>query len=113
MKLLLDENISWRLIKKLTHVFTDVIHVSALKITQPATDNSIWEFAKKNDYVIMSKDDDFEKTVLLRKAPPKLIFLKTYNLNTNKLAFLILDNSLKIRDFINSNDNDILEILGE
>lgn len=64
MKLLLDENLSWRMIKKLTPFFEEVIHVSDLKITQPADDISIWNYAKKNGFTIISKDDDFEKIVL-------------------------------------------------
>lgn len=38
MKLLLDENLSWRMIKKLKPFFEEVIHASELKIIQPADD---------------------------------------------------------------------------
>ena len=110
MKLLLDENLSWRMIKKLTLIFSEVVHASELKIIQPADDISIWNYAKKNGFTIISKDDDFEKIVLLRKAPPKLIYLKTYNLNTNKLTDLIIKNKDKIVEFDNSKENDIFEI---
>lgn len=110
MKLLLDENLSWRMIKKLIPFFKEVMHVSSLKINQPASDISIWNYAKENDFTIVSKDDDFEKIVLLRKAPPKLLFLKTNNAETNKTAELIIENKEKIIEFINSNENDIFEI---
>jgi predicted nuclease of predicted toxin-antitoxin system len=110
MKLLLDENLSWRMIKQLTPIFSEVVHAAELKIKQPADDISIWDYAKKNGFTIISKDDDFEKIVLLRKAPPKLIYLKTYNLDTKKLVDLIMENSDKIIKFINSDENDIFEI---
>lgn len=110
MKLLLDENLSWRMIKKLTPFFTEIVHASELEIIQPANDISIWNYAKKNGFTILSKDDDFEKIVLLRKAPPKLIYLKTYNLDTKKLVDLILENKNKIVEFIDSDENDIFEI---
>lgn len=110
MKLLLDENLSWRMIKMLVSISEEIIHVSDLKIAQPATDISIWNYAKKNGFTIISKDDDFEKIVLLRKAPPKLIYLKTYNLDTKKLVDLILENKDKIIQFVNYNENDIFEI---
>ena len=110
MKLLLDENLSWRLVKKLTPFFTLVSHVSALKTEQPATDITIWNYAKANGFTIVSKDDDFEKIVLLRKAPPKLLFLKIFNLETNKTADLIIENREKIIEFMDSNDNDIFEL---
>jgi predicted nuclease of predicted toxin-antitoxin system len=110
VKLVLDENLSWRIIKKLLPFFEEVIHASDIKIPKPANDISIWNFAKKNGFTIISKDDDFEKIVLLRKAPPKLIYLKTYNLDTNKLVDLIIENKDKIIEFGNSDENDIFEI---
>jgi len=110
VKILFDENLSWRMIKQLTPFFTEVVHASELKIIQPANDISIWNYAKKNGFTIISKDDDFEKIVLLSKAPPKLIYLKTYNLDTKKLVNLILENKDKIIEFVNSDQNDIFEI---
>jgi predicted nuclease of predicted toxin-antitoxin system len=110
MKLLLDENLSWRMIKMLESISEEIIHVSNLKITQPADDISIWNYAKKNGFTIISKDDGFEKIVLIRKAPHKLIYLKTYNLDTKKLVDLMIENKDKIIEFVNSNDNDIFEI---
>ena len=110
MKLLLDENLSWRLIKKLSPFFDEIIHASDIEINQPADDISIWNFAMKNHYMIISKDDDFEKIVLLRKAPPKLIYLKTYNLDTKNLIDLIIENLGKIKEFEISKENDIFEI---
>ncbi|WP_426062742.1 DUF5615 family PIN-like protein [Flavobacterium sp. DSP2-3-1] len=77
---------------------------------QHADDISIWDYAKKYGFTIISKDDDFEKIVLLRKAPPKLIYLKTYNLDTKKLVDLIQKNKDKIIEFIDSEENDIFEI---
>ena len=81
-----------------------------MQINQPASDISIWNYAKANGYTIVTKDDDFEKIVLLKKAPPKLIYLKTFNLNTNKISDLIIENKDDIITFINSTENDILEI---
>ena len=67
-------------------------------------------YCEMNGFTIISKDDDFEKIVLLRKAPPKLIYLKTYNLDTKKLIDLIIKNKDKIVEFDNSKENDIFEI---
>lgn len=107
MKLLLNENLSWRMIKPLVSISEEIVHVSDLKITQPADDVAIWNYAKKNGFTIISKDDDFEKIVLLRKAPPKLIYLKTYNLDTKKLVDLIIGNKDKIIQFVTFKENDI------
>ena len=50
MKLILDANISWRLIKKLIN-YPDSIHINQSKLPQPASDIDIWNFAKKNNYI--------------------------------------------------------------
>jgi predicted nuclease of predicted toxin-antitoxin system len=110
VKLLLDENLSWRMIKQLKPFFVEVVHASELKISQPADDISIWNYAKKNGFTIISKDDDFEKIVLLRQAPPKLIYLKTYNLSTKRLLDLIIENKEKLFEFLVSDQNDIFEL---
>jgi len=110
VKLLLDENLSWRMIKQLKPFFAEVVHASELKISQPADDISIWNYAKKYDFTIISKDDDFEKIVLLRKAPPKLIYLKTFNLSTKGLLDLIIENKEKLFEFISTEENDIFEL---
>ncbi|WP_243235304.1 DUF5615 family PIN-like protein [Flavobacterium pectinovorum] len=42
----------------------------------------MWEFARQNNYTILTHDDDFEKLLLLKGVPPKVIILKTFNQNT-------------------------------
>ena len=49
MKLLLNENLSWRMIKQLTPIFSEVVHAAELKIKQPADDISFWDYARKID----------------------------------------------------------------
>lgn len=91
--------------------FKEIVHVSNLRILQPANDISIWNYAKKNGFTIISKDDDFEKIVLIRKSPPKLIYLRTYNnLDTKKVVDLIVENKDNIIEFIQSKENDIFEL---
>lgn len=79
MKLLLDANISWRLAKLIENNFPNCFHSKDIPISQPAKDIEIWEFARKNDFTILTHDDDFEKLLLLKGVPPKVIILKTFN----------------------------------
>ena len=59
MKLLLDANISWRLSDKLKHHFEDCFHVDHISLRIPASDNDIWKYAKTNELIIVTNDDDF------------------------------------------------------
>ncbi|WP_343585186.1 DUF5615 family PIN-like protein [Flavobacterium sp.] len=86
MKLLLDANISWRIIKLVENTFFNCLHANDIPVNQPAKDIEIWEFAKANNFTILTHDDDFEKLLLLKGAPPKVIILKTFNKNTKQIA---------------------------
>lgn len=61
MKFILDANISWPLIKLIEIDFVDVIHAKDIPISQPADDLSIWNFAKQNQYSIITLDYDFHE----------------------------------------------------
>lgn len=54
MKLLLDANISWRTIKLIENVFSDCFHSNHIIVNQPAKDIEIWEFAKQNNFTILT-----------------------------------------------------------
>ena len=58
MKLLLDQNLSRVLVRKLTDEYPESVHVAEIGL-DPATDREIWEYAGERDYVIVSKDSDF------------------------------------------------------
>lgn len=52
MKLLLDENISQRLVQLLLPSFPDCTHIE-LVLERGGSDSGIWEYAKAYDYVIV------------------------------------------------------------
>lgn len=110
MKLLLDANISWRIIKLIANDFSDCLHSNEIKVPQPAKDIAIWEFAKKKDFTILTHDDDFEKLLLLKGAPPKVIILKTFNKNTKEIAELLISKKEIIESFTSNDQLMILEV---
>lgn len=58
MKLLFDQNISYRIVKKISHLFPECMHVSSCGLND-AEDPDIWEFARKNKFTIVTYDSDF------------------------------------------------------
>jgi predicted nuclease of predicted toxin-antitoxin system len=89
VKLLLDENLSFRLIEPLAVAFPDSQHVDTVGL-HSQSDAAIWEFARDNDFVIVSKDDDFRQLALLRGAPPKVIWVSIGNAGTEEVLSLCL-----------------------
>ena len=58
MKLLIDQNISYRILKQIEFDFPESKHVSQLGLYN-ATDIEIWQFAKSNSFHIVTFDSDF------------------------------------------------------
>jgi predicted nuclease of predicted toxin-antitoxin system len=85
MKLLFDQNISYRLVKKIKEFFPEAKQVRELNL-ENKTDRQIWDFAKKNGYTIVTFDIDFYDLSNLLGLPPKVILLKTGNRKTNELT---------------------------
>jgi predicted nuclease of predicted toxin-antitoxin system len=101
MKLLLDQNISFQLVKKISHLFPETLQVKEAGI-ENYTDSEIWEFAKKNGYTIVSFDADFYELSILKKQPPKVIWLRTGNTSTDNLVNIFKDNYEVIEEFLNN-----------
>jgi predicted nuclease of predicted toxin-antitoxin system len=110
VKILLDQNISFRVIKLLSIDFDEVEHIKRLGLTN-SSDVKIWEYALKNDYTIITFDSDFIDLATLKGSPPKIIWLKFGNSNNLKIANKLLAKSDIIRDFILNKEVDILEII--
>ena len=75
MKLLLDENLSPRLVERLASLFPSMIHVRDIGLKQ-GSDSMIWEWAETNDHTIITTDADFVALSVGRGWPPKVIHLE-------------------------------------
>ena len=111
MKLLLDANLSWRLKKLLLPHFEDVEHVDQCGLRVPASDTEIWEWAKKNDAIIVTNDEDYYYFSLQKGFPPKLVLLRTGNQSTQNVAALLIKHYSQIRELHEGNDYGLLEII--
>ncbi|WP_192346342.1 DUF5615 family PIN-like protein [Algoriphagus sp. Y33] len=70
MKLLFDQNISYRIVKNLSDIFPEAKQVRELGI-EGFTDREIWEFVKSGDFIIVTFDADFYHFSLVWDHPPK------------------------------------------
>jgi predicted nuclease of predicted toxin-antitoxin system len=110
MNLLVDANISWRIVKILDSYFAKIVHAKDINVSQPAKDIEIWNYCKDNDFTIITHDEDFEKILMSKGCPPKVIILKTFNKNTLELANLIISKKEEIENFNSNIELMILEI---
>jgi len=99
VRLLFDQNISYKITKTLSDIFSNCIHVSNVKLNN-SSDDDIWKYAKENDLCIVTFDADFLNLATLRGNPPKIILLKTGNRKTSQLTQLLKTNKELIDQFL-------------
>ena len=88
MKLLFDENLSPRLVSRLADLFPDSTHVREVGL-RTADDAAVWEYARRNRFLIVSKDADMHDLSLLYGNPPKVVWLRLGNCSTAQAENLL------------------------
>ena len=109
MKLLFDQNLSFELVPLIVSIFPDSRHVKDFELTRES-DDSIWTFAAKNDFAIVSKDSDFLHRGLLLGHPPKLIYVRIGNASTERIGQLLLDSQDAIKAFLSDPVESVLTL---
>ena len=110
MKLLLDENLSARVLSEILDLYPGSSHVRLLGLSQ-TPDSLIWDQARNSSFCIVSKDCDFQQRSLLFGAPPKVIFLKVGNCPTSKIISVLRASYNVISEFWADPDASLL-VLG-
>lgn len=110
MKLLFDQNISYRIIRILNSTFPKCKHVREVEL-ENKTDIEIREFARENDFTIVTFDADFYDLSIVKGIPPKIIWLRTGNTATLDISHLLIENKELIERFCDyANSNSCLQI---
>lgn len=103
LKLLFDQNISFRIIRQVEDFLPLATQVRLLGL-ENSQDHVIWEFAKSNHYTIVTFDIDYYDMSLIKGTPPKIIWLRIGNTSTMNLVHCLRDNYELIKEFILNND---------
>jgi predicted nuclease of predicted toxin-antitoxin system len=88
VKLLFDQNLSYKLARRLTDLFPDSTHVREVGL-QKADDSVLWESAKQQGFMIVSKDSDFHQRSFVFGSPPKVIWVQLGNCTTTQVEQVI------------------------
>lgn len=110
MKLLLDANISWRLVSRLKLHFDECLHVDNVTVNIPASDIEIWNFALKNECIIVTNDEDFMNFSNIKGFPPKVILLRTGNQSNSFIETLPITHKEDISALNHSKEYGVLEL---
>jgi predicted nuclease of predicted toxin-antitoxin system len=107
--LLLDENLSPRLVKLLETEFPGIAHLSQYNL-QGMPDIEIWRFAAEHDYCIVSTDSDFNQLAFVNGAPPQVIWLRMGEATTDAIADGLCQQQQAIAQFMAQDEQAVLEI---
>jgi predicted nuclease of predicted toxin-antitoxin system len=107
VKLLFDQNLSRKLVKRLVDLFPDSSHVQFHDMPE-ADDAEIWEFAKTQEFCIVTQDTDFADRSRLYGSPPKVVWLRCGNTATSAIERLLQDGVVSIHQLMASTVLDCL-----
>jgi predicted nuclease of predicted toxin-antitoxin system len=101
-----DAQLPRRLTRELTAFGHDAFKTLDLPVGNRTPDGEIVAMAIRENYIVITKDNDFVTSFLLRGAPPIALLISTGNISNDRLSKLIaanltaLENAFSKYDFI-------------
>ena len=109
MKLLLDQNLSPRLVHRLVDLYPDSIHVADVGLDR-SLDRDVWDYAAQYNYLIVTKDVDFSELGVLLGFPPKVVWIRRGNCTTNDIETILRNNYEAIKTIHEDINSGVLEL---
>ena len=98
MKLLLDENLSRRLVPRLSELYPGSAHLSTFGLLA-RPDREIWAFAQREGFIIVSTDSDFYALATALGPPPKVVWLRRWTHPTRDAEFVLRRDAIRLAEF--------------
>jgi predicted nuclease of predicted toxin-antitoxin system len=111
VRLLFDQNLSYRLCAMLADIYPESEQVRRVAL-DGASDDAIWSYAARGGFAVVTLDADFSDIASLRGAPPKIIWLRCGNQPTAFVAHLLRSRAALIESFLNDSDTACIELYG-
>jgi len=92
VKLLFDENLSPKLVKRLADLYPGSDHVYELGIDR-TSDEELRDYAGRENFIIVTKDSDFSDLCILLGFPPKVIWIRRGNCSTAIIESILRQHS--------------------
>ena len=109
IKLLFDQNLSFRLVERLKGIYPDSVHIASIGLDN-ASDRDVWNYAKDNDFIIVTKDSDFNELCTLYDFPPHIIWLRLGNSRVKAAEEALIKHQTSICNIVSENKTGIIEI---
>ena len=110
MKLLLDENLSRRIVPFIQNSYPGSTQVALIGLER-ANDCVIRQYAIDNGFIITTQDADFYEMSLIHGQPPKIVWLKMGNQSKTATIKTLLDNQQAIEQALIFDNKACIEIV--
>lgn len=94
---------------RLVDIYPNLSHVQFHEL-EDKTDTEVWEFARTNDFCIVTQDADFAERSRLYGAPPKVVWLRCGNTPTNQVETLLRSGAGAIQELLSDPNFHCLEL---
>jgi predicted nuclease of predicted toxin-antitoxin system len=109
LKLLLDQNLSRKLVPELAARYPGTSHVLLLGMAK-TDDSDIWHYARHHGYTLVTKNTDMVDLCVLRGAPPHVIWLRVGNCTTDLIRDILARSDDRIRQLTGSGARTVLSL---
>ncbi len=109
MKFLCDVHISYKLVSFLSSCGFEAIHVNTILDKWRTKDSDICKYADDNNFIVITKDQDFKYTFFVNQSPKKLIKINLGNVANHELISLF-SNNIKLFEELYTSSRFMFEI---
>jgi predicted nuclease of predicted toxin-antitoxin system len=109
LKLLFDQNLSFRLVGAFATEFPESQQVRQIGL-ETADDSAIWNYARTHVFAIVTKDEDFANRVALHGFPPQVVWLRTGNTSYRDVLAVLKRQTPAIQRFLSEQYAGCLEL---
>ncbi|MDE3088250.1 MAG: DUF5615 family PIN-like protein [Chloroflexota bacterium] len=109
MKLLFDQNLSPHLVEHLASTYPGSAHVEKMGLGREL-DRIVWDYARQNGFVMVTKDVDFSELGLLSGFPPKIVWIRRGNCATREIEKMLRENFPAIESLSQDPETGILTL---
>jgi predicted nuclease of predicted toxin-antitoxin system len=109
LALLLDQNLSRRLVARLADMYPGATQAAFLGM-EAADDREIWAFVREQGYALVTKDEDFAEMSRRLGHPPKVIWLRMGNCATAQVEQVLREHHTKITCFLQTQAESLLSL---
>jgi len=109
VKLLLDQNLSRKLVPELQARYPGSSQIYLLGL-HTANDSYLWYYARHHGFTLVTKNTDMVDLCVVRGAPPKVLWVRIGNCGTAEIRELLARNERRISQFEQEETSTVLSL---